>query len=157
VTDYYSCRQNAIDAAQLPPREAVYDDGLWRVAHAFTSALPGWMVVVSQRHLTSASQLTPEEAAALGPLLSLLSTAIEAETGASKCYVIFLAEAPGFEHLHIHVIPRRSDMPADRIGIEAMKYLARPEGEWVPVDGMDQISASIHARIANPRHSTEVA
>jgi diadenosine tetraphosphate (Ap4A) HIT family hydrolase len=146
-----------MDAAQLPPRDAVYDDGLWRVAHAFSSALLGWMVVVSRRHLTSASQLTPEEAAALGPLLSRLSTAIEAETGASKCYVVFLAEAPGFEHLHIHVIPRLPDMPPDRIGIEAMKYLAQPESQWVRVEDMDKISASIHARIANPRHSTEVA
>ena len=136
-----------MDAAQLPPRDAVYDDGLWRVAHAFSSALLGWMVVVSRRHLTSASQLTPEEAAALGPLLSRLSTAIEAETGASKCYVIFLAEAPGFEHLHIHVVPRLPGLPADRIGIDAMKYLAQSEDEWVGSEDMDRISGAIRERM----------
>jgi hypothetical protein len=29
-------------APPLPPRDAMYNDGRWRVAHAFTGALPGW-------------------------------------------------------------------------------------------------------------------
>jgi diadenosine tetraphosphate (Ap4A) HIT family hydrolase len=147
LTDCYSCRQNAIDPDRLPPRDAIYDDGLWRVAHAFSSALAGWMVVVSRRHITSLSQLTAQESAALGPVLNRLSSAAEAVTGASKCYVIFLAEAPGFEHLHIHVVPRLLDMPDDRIGIDAMKYLAHPENEWVAPEDMDRISEAIRERM----------
>jgi len=143
VTECYSCRQNAIDPAHLPPREAIFDDGDWRIAHALSSALSGWVVVVSRRHITSLSQLTASEEASLGPLIKRLSSAVESVTGAVKCYVVFLAEAPGFEHLHIHVVPRRSDMPLDRTGIDAMKYLALPQDEWVPPDKMDEVSARI--------------
>ena len=87
--------------------------------------------------------MTSEESGALGPLIQRLSAAVEAVTGAAKCYVVFLAEAPGFEHLHIHVIPRLPDMPAARTGIEAMKYLAQPESDWVKTSEMDRVSQEI--------------
>ena len=32
----------------LPPREQVYLDRYWRVAHAFGTAQPGWLVVLHQ-------------------------------------------------------------------------------------------------------------
>jgi len=152
VTACYSCGKNAADPTSLPPREAIYDDGHWRVAHAFGSALPGWLVVVSCRHLTSLSQLTPDEATALGPLLQRLSIAVESVTSAIKCYVVFLAEAPGFEHLHVHIIPRAPHMPPDRTGIEALKYLAQPEGEWVSPEEMDRVSEDIQRMLRATTH-----
>jgi diadenosine tetraphosphate (Ap4A) HIT family hydrolase len=111
MTDCYACRQNAKTPGGLPPRERVFDDGNWRVVHAFGSAIPGWLVVVCRRHVTSMSRLTPPEADTLGPLLAALSTALETVFPARKAYVAFLAEAEGFEHLHVHVVPREEDMP----------------------------------------------
>src|SRR5439155_13960934 len=102
----YSCRLNAADGVALPIRERIFDDGNWRVVHAISSSLPGWLCVVSRRHITTLSELSAAEAEALGPLLKRLSDALERVTGALKCYVMFFAEAPGFEHLHIHVAPR---------------------------------------------------
>jgi diadenosine tetraphosphate (Ap4A) HIT family hydrolase len=141
--DCYSCRMNAIVPANLPPRECVLDDGHWRVAHAIGSGLVGWMVIVPHRHISSLSEMTPDEADALGPLMQRLSTAVEVVTGAMKCYVVFLAEAPGFRHVHLHVIPRLVDAPPERVGIGVMQYLAVPNSEWVSHDEMDSISTRI--------------
>ena len=134
------CRNNVLEPAALPPRERVYDDGLWRVAHSFNSALPGWMVVIARRHITSLAETTPEEAIALGPLLRELSAALGQVVGARKCYVLFLAEAEGFGHVHIHVVPRRANLPADRRGAQIFGYLSQPQDQWVAPAEMDRIA-----------------
>lgn len=82
MTDCYACRMNA--KPDLPLRERVYDDGRWRVAHAFNSTLAGWLVVLPRRHLRSLVELGPEEAAVLGPLLQRLSVALVTVTGCIK-------------------------------------------------------------------------
>ena len=138
---------NAVAPASLPPRECVLEVDFWRVAHAFGSALPGWMVIVPRRHIASLSELALDEAAALGPLVQRLSAALEFVTGALKCYIVFLAEAPGFQHVHIHVIPRLVDAPPERIGIGAMEYLALPESEWISHDEMDRISRAVREKM----------
>jgi diadenosine tetraphosphate (Ap4A) HIT family hydrolase len=145
MTDCYVCHHNALLPESLPPRERIHDDSLWRVAHAFDSALPGWLVVVSRRHVTSMSELTAEEAARLGPLLSALSRALESFFPARKAYVIFLAEGEGFEHLHIHVVPRREDIPDDRKGPRVFGYLGAAEP--VGPEEMDRISVELRPMV----------
>ena len=140
MSDCLPCRNNALEPSELPPRERVYDDGFWRVAHAFNSALPGWMVVIARRHITSLAETTAEEAAALGPLLRDLSRALAQVAQAQKCYVLFLAEAEGFGHVHIHVVPRHADMPSDRRGTQVFGYLMQPEEQWVTHEEMDRIA-----------------
>src|SRR5438093_12432901 len=93
--------------------------------------------------------MTPDEADALGPLMQRLSTALEVVTGAMKCYVVFLAEAPGFQHVHLHVIPRLVDAPPERVGIGAMQYLAEPNSEWVRHDDMDSIFTEISEKMTH--------
>ena len=137
--DCYSCRMNAEPPGALPPRERVYDDGLWRVAHSFNSALPGWMVVIPRRHVHSLSELTPDEAAALGPLLSGLSRALEAALGVPKAYVALFAEQEGFAHVHLHVVPR----PEERRGPAVFDYLQRPRDEWTTPARMDEVAQRV--------------
>ncbi len=147
MMDCYSCTQNEADPLTAPTRERVYDDGLWRVAHAFDSALPGWMVLVSRRHIQSLSELTPGEAAVLGPLLHAVSVALEQLLGAVKSYVMFFAEGEGFSHLHIHVVPRMRDQPQELRATRIFGYLDRPKDEWVPPDEMDRIADELRPLI----------
>lgn len=83
VAGCFSCDQ-ARRGATLPIRERIYDDGLWRVAHAFNNALPGWLVLLPLRHVTSIAELTADEAARLGPLIHQVSQALHAITGCQK-------------------------------------------------------------------------
>jgi len=141
--DCFPCRNNAIEPTLLPLRERVYDDGLWRVAHAFNSALPGWMIIVARRHVTSLAELTPAEADALGPLLRNLSRALERTLSARKAYVFFFAEAEKFPHVHIHVVPRAADLAEEHRGPKVFALLSRPETEWIRPAEMDRIAGEI--------------
>ncbi len=146
MTDCYSCRVEAAPEP-LPPRERVYDDGLWRVAHATSSALPGWLVVLPKRHVTNLAELTAAESARLGPLLQRLSAALAEVTGCVKTYVALFAEAEGFEHLHLHVVPRAPDLPDDRRGPRVFGYLAIEESQWLPEPERDRLAAAISAAV----------
>jgi diadenosine tetraphosphate (Ap4A) HIT family hydrolase len=148
MTDCYACHQNRKIPTELPPRELVFDDGNWWVVHAFGSAIPGWLVVVCRRHITSLSQLTSQEAAILGPLLAALSRALEAVFPAGKAYVAFLAEAEGFEHLHIHVIPRNEEMPQVQRGKHVFDWLNIPDGEAITDEEADRIALDLRPLVA---------
>lgn len=148
VSECYVCRRNGSRPDQLPPRELIFDDGYWRVVHAFGSAIPGWLVVVCRRHITSMSGLTPSEAAALGPLLTSLSTALEDVFPARKAYVAFLAEAEGFEHLHIHVVARTDDMPSEQRGKHVFDWLGMPEEESIGDEEADRIALELRPLVA---------
>ncbi|MFI7551667.1 HIT family protein [Micromonospora sediminimaris] len=64
--DCYVCRsEEQFDT--LPPRERVAADEHWRVVHAFDSRLPGWLVLVPRRHVTSIAELTDTRRRASAP------------------------------------------------------------------------------------------
>ena len=140
-----SCRDN--DAADLPPRDRVARTAHWRAAHAFDSALPGWLVLVPARHVTALDELAPKEVAELGPLLRDLSAALRAVTGCVKTYVMLLAEADGFEHMHFHVVPRMADQPAELRGPRIFAMLGAPPDRQVPAADMDTIARALRAAL----------
>jgi diadenosine tetraphosphate (Ap4A) HIT family hydrolase len=133
--------------AELPPRERIAVHGGWRVAHAFDSALAGWLVVLPVRHLTRLSELDADEAAALGPLLTAASGALESVTGCLKTYVLLLAEQEGFGHVHFHVVPRMADFDAETVGPGVFRFLGRPESEQVPPDDLDRLARALAPEI----------
>ncbi|MEU9128548.1 HIT family protein [Kitasatospora sp. NPDC048540] len=117
--DCYSCLTDAAltgpaastcAASTVAPREAVAFDEHWRVAHAFGTAVPGWLVLLPRRHVTSIAELTDTEAAGLGVWQVRLSRALVEVTGCAKTYVAQFAEAAGFEHVHFHVVPRAAGL-----------------------------------------------
>jgi diadenosine tetraphosphate (Ap4A) HIT family hydrolase len=143
VDDCFSCRNTADPAA--PPRERVWRTEHWRVAHAVDSALPGWLVVLPVEHVTSLDRLAPEAAAELGGLLRDLTAALVRVTACLKTYVMLLAEAEGFSHLHFHVVPRASDLPEDLRGPRIFGLLGADEDHRVPEDEQDAVARSIRS------------
>ncbi|QKG22260.1 HIT family protein [Actinomadura verrucosospora] len=114
----------------LPPREVVAFDEQWRVAHAFGTGMPGWLVLTPRRHVTAVAELTDAEAAALGAWQVRLSRALHAVTGCRKTYIAQFAEAEGFAHVHFHIVPRADDLPAALRGPRVFALLAGvPEDE----------------------------
>lgn len=144
--DCYNCRQTA--AASLPPRESIVRTSTWRVAHAFDTALPGWLVVAPTTHVTALDELPREAHAELGTLLGSLSAALRAVTGCVKTYVMQFSEQDGYEHLHVHLVPRMADQPAERRGARVFGYLGVPESEQVPAEERDRIALALRAALA---------
>lgn len=145
VTDCYACTQNA--STSLPAREEIFRSQWWRVAHAFDTDLPGWLVVLPTRHVLALTELPVDAAAELGSLLHRLSSALESVLGCDKTYVMLFAETTGFAHLHVHVVPRMPDQPADQRGPAIFSRLGRPEGERLPVEEMDGVSIRLRSAL----------
>lgn len=144
--DCYTCHNNQqIDT--LPTRENVAADDHWRIAHAFDTTLPGWLVLVPRRHVASIAELTDAEAASLGTWQVQLSRALRAVTGCTKTYLMQFAEKEGFAHVHFHVVPRMPDLPDDRRGPAIFGYLGAAEGQRLDEAHQDEIAEAIRAQL----------
>ena len=128
----YSCEHDA--AANPPPREAACVTAYWRVVHAFNSSLPGWLVILPRRHVTALDELD--------------DAALRQVVGCTKTYSALFAEAEGFAHLHVHLVPRMPDQPVDRRGPAVFGYLA--DDDRVSVDEMDRIAREVGALVTLP-------
>lgn len=140
----YTC---VLAAARERDERPLWDDifrtRFWYVVHAYDSALPGWLVLVARRHIKAVAELTPDEASELGALITLVSQALGQVTGCVKTYVIQFAEAAGHPHVHVHIVPRMSDIPADRRGPRIFGYLGATEPERVSETEMNTLAAQL--------------
>lgn len=127
------------------PREHVVDADGWRAACCFNTTLPGWLVLVPRRHVFSFAELTPAEAAAMGPLVRRLSIALAEVTGCAKTYAMQFSEADGYAHLHVHLVPRMPDQPADRRGPACFGYLSDDPSAWASEAERDDLARRIRA------------
>ncbi|MBZ0302244.1 MAG: HIT family protein [Anaerolineae bacterium] len=142
------------DADTAPIREKIYRTDYWDVAHAYNTALPGWLVLVARRHLAAVDELTEAEALELGVLIRRVSLALKAVTGCTKTYIMQFAEAPQHSHVHFHVVPRMADQPEDHKGPYIFKYLGVDEAERVSAAEMDRIAREVRRCLAEMRTGT---
>lgn len=148
VTDRcYPCVRNE-DIASLPPREHVHAQRGWRLAHAFDSALPGWLVLVPTRHVEALHELSADEAQTMGELLVSASAALRAVLGCTKTYTMLFAEAPGFAHLHVHLVPRMPSFTRDDVGPNVFRFLGHSDGTRVRDAEQDRLSLELGTHIS---------
>ncbi len=140
--DCYSCAGNA-GLENLPPRERIAVDKYWRVAHAFGSAVPGWLVLLPRRHIISIAELTGPEAASLGTWQVRLSRALHTVLGCQKTYVAQFAEAEGFAHVHFHIVPRAADLASEFRGPRIFQLLGPSAPPHVGEQRMDEIAVEL--------------
>jgi len=102
-------------AGRVPaPGGPVHDDGLWLVSHhTGPYADPGELIVKLRRHCESLSELTAEEAAALGPVLRAAVAAIERVVRPARTYVASYGER--VRHVHFFLLPRTRSLPAGHV------------------------------------------
>ena len=145
MPECFACGQEAKVAP--PPREDVVHTEHWRVALAFNSTLPGWLVLLPTRHVTSLTQLIPEAADEFGGLVTRLSRALETVTGCVKTYLMQFSEAEGFSHLHFHLVPRLQDLPEDARGPKVFAYLTDDQDRWLATTERDRIALAVRAAL----------
>lgn len=133
------------DAGEAPLWDNIYRGAHWDVVHSFNTALPGWLVLVTRRHVAAIDELTAEEATELGALLRSVSLALKTVTGCSKTYVLQFAEHLLHPHVHFHIVPRMPDMPADRRGARVMAYLSVLDDERVGEADMNALALQLRA------------
>lgn len=143
----YVCRRNVAVARR--PWEQVYIDDHWRLTLAFDTSLPGWLVLVPRRHIEGLHHLDRDEAEGLGRLLREASAALVEVTGCERTYVMLFAEAEGFAHLHVHIVPRLRDLAIEHRGPKGLfAYLGVPKAEQLPEGDRDLLAARLHEAVA---------
>ncbi len=118
------------------------------MVHAFNSTLPGWLVLLPSRHLTSFTELAPEAADELGGIVRRLGLALESVTGCAKTYLMQFSEQEGFAHLHLHLVPRMPDQPDTARGPKCFVHLTDDRSQWLPDDRLDAIALAVRDALA---------
>jgi diadenosine tetraphosphate (Ap4A) HIT family hydrolase len=136
-----------LHAAVQPPRERIATTSRWSVAHAFNANLEGWLVVLPKRHVVAVDTLDNAELRELGPLLAAVSAALRSAVGCEKTYVLQLAESPGFNHVHFHVVPRRADLPEAHRGLGIFGLLGNPSLDVVDPARMDDVALRVREHL----------
>lgn len=124
------CLQCAAAAAPPTPTGWLYADADF-VVHGVLgpSPIPGWLVIAPRRHVESPADLAPSLQQRWFELAAMVDSVLRRELGAEKVYLALFAEV--VPHLHLHVIPRFADTPAELRGPRC--FLA-PESAALPVD-----------------------
>ena len=95
----------------VSPSVALYEDDLWHVRHAEPAGVPGWMLLITKRHVGGPAHFDDREAAAFGPALRHFERVLEQVTGALRIYTAAMGES--HPHFHAHMVPRYAQMPRD--------------------------------------------
>ena len=96
-------------ARTLPGGLLLREGGFALHVLADPTPLRGWLVLTSERHARAWYDLTPSEAAALGPLAARVMTAQRAALGAEHVYAFAIGDV--LRHFHLHLVPRFADTP----------------------------------------------
>ena len=81
-------------------------------------------------------------------MLRDLTAALRAVMRCDKTYVALFAEAEGFEHLHVHVIPRQADLSPEFRGPRIFGLMGGEPARQVPETVMDQIAVNVAQALA---------
>ncbi len=141
-----SCRLVARrDLGDAPLWDDIYRTENWDVAHSYNVSLPGWLVLVSRRHIASVAELNEGEAAEVGALQRLVSKALADVVGCRKTYIVQFAEHPQHPHVHFHIAPIMPDHPSDLKGLRIFKLMGVDEPERVSEERMNEIGEGVRA------------
>jgi diadenosine tetraphosphate (Ap4A) HIT family hydrolase len=149
LADCFACLQDAeLRAGRAPLQERIAADEMWRIAHAINTAVPGWLVLIPRRHVTSLAELTDAEAAALGSWQVRASRALHTVLGCQKTYLAQFAEAEGFSHAHFHIVPRAADLASELRGPRIFQLLSPAGRPTVSEQQVAEISAALADQLA---------
>ena len=117
---------------RISPGDPVYEGEYWVVEHAYPCALKGWLVIVLKRHAEALHELTPEEFVEFGAIQARACSLLHEQLACEKEYVMCVAEAEHFTHIHYHVVPKPVDLPDTLKGSKIYAMLKIPVDQAIP-------------------------
>ncbi len=121
---------------------ALYEDALWHVRPADPAGVPGWMLLITKRHVAGPAHFNDREAESFGPALRHFERVLERVTGALRIYTAAMGES--HPHFHAHMVPRYAAMPRDAKGWSVFDLQRAVGAGDVPIDlrAVAEVSAS---------------
>jgi diadenosine tetraphosphate (Ap4A) HIT family hydrolase len=143
-TECYSCRSISGEK-RITPGPTIYEGQHWVVEHAYPAGMLGWLVILLKRHVEALHDLTAEEFAEFGALLERTTRTLHEYFGCKKEYVACYAEAEHFNHVHIHVVARAEEWPAELKGPRSFKLLDESQTPPIPPAEIDAFCRAMRA------------
>lgn len=128
---------------RISPGPPIFEGEHWMVEHAYPCALLGWVVIVLRRHETALHNLSIVEWRELAELQTRTTKALYAKLTCEKEYSVCFAEAPGFNHIHFHIIPRAPELPTHLKGPNIFSLLKVPQAEAIPGEEIAQFCTEL--------------
>lgn len=110
-----SCR-SILGEKRISPGPLIYEGTYWLVDHAYPTSHLGWLVIVLKRHAEALHELSREEFGELAEIQYRLAQVMSRDPDIEKEYMACFSEAPGFNHVHVHFVPRPKNLPAELMG-----------------------------------------
>ncbi len=110
---------------RISPGQQIYSGNYWVIEHAYPTSIKGWLVLVLKRHVETLHELTDSELSEMFVLQSKIIRVLHHIFNSKKEYMAAFAEAPGFEHVHIHFIPKDGNFPEKFKGSKAFNLIGK--------------------------------
>ena len=136
------------DAGEAPLWDSVVRTPHWDVVHCNDTSLKGWTVLVLRRHVAAVADLGDDEVGTLGPLTRDVSRALHEILGCEKTYLVQFAESPLHRHVHVHVIPRRPNLPEEERGPRVFQHLGVADEARVSEAEMNEFATQLRQRLS---------
>jgi diadenosine tetraphosphate (Ap4A) HIT family hydrolase len=119
----------------------LFENEVWHVTHQVSPVqLPGFLIVQPHRHVEHIGDLSTEENATLGSVLSGAAKAVRQVMDARKVYIASFGSLT--LHVHFYVVPLIASIPADLNGTELLDEVFK--GRWAC---SDEEAADVAARV----------
>ena len=141
----HSCRSISGEK-RISPGPFIHEGAYWLVDHAYPTSHLGWLVIVLKRHAEALHDLSREEFAELAEIQYKLAHVMRQDTRVEKEYMMLFAEALGFNHIHIHFVPKPKDLPARLKGPAIFKKLKVTKARAVLPDAIRAFCEQFRAK-----------
>ena len=132
--------------------EPVFESSLWHVRPASSPpGVPGWMMMISRRHVGGPAHFNDDEARTFGAALRHFERVLEQVTGALRIYTAAMGESS--PHFHAHMVPRLPTMPKDAKGWAAFDLERAARAGEIAVDAAEVarvVAAYARALVEDP-------
>jgi diadenosine tetraphosphate (Ap4A) HIT family hydrolase len=118
-----------LTGAIVVPGGIIWSTDYWVAEHCLGALGVGAIVVKTRLHRENLWELTPEESAALGDVLKLLSAAMVQALGAERVYVSLWVDQRPY-HVHFVLQPRYPE-PAEA-GLKGLKLQVARQSQGIP-------------------------
>jgi diadenosine tetraphosphate (Ap4A) HIT family hydrolase len=116
------------------------------ICHEMSREVPGQVVIQLRRHVGWITDMTSEELESLGPVLALVTRAVDAQTHPERVYYSCFAEA--VPHVHFMLTPRGAEIAQQHRGAALLTHAV---AELYSDPAMaDDVSERIRAGLSSP-------
>ncbi|MEM1281321.1 MAG: HIT family protein [Cyanobacteria bacterium P01_H01_bin.152] len=145
VTGCLACQ--IVSGERAVPGGVIAENAWWLADHCIGNHGAGAVVVKTRSHRENFWELSPNEAASLGPFLQQITRAMQTALGAERIYINSWVDQPPY-HIHFVLQPRfagNAELGLRGLELQILRSLQAQPDEQTMADTADKIRAAYQA------------